>query len=61
MQKKKERDLLKKTNKLPQKQPTKKKSPNTYQINSGLRVVKTDSDTEGRARQALARSGQTSI
>ena len=48
---KKESDLLKKTIKLPQKQPAKERSPNTQRTDSGLRTVKMD----GYARVVLGR------
>ena len=57
----KESDLLKKTSKLPQKQPAKEQSPNTQWTDFGLRAMKTDSYAEGCAGQALACSGQTLI
>ena len=58
---KKESDLLRKTNKLPKKQPTKEQSPHKQRTNSGLRVVKTDDYAEGHAGQALTRNGYTSV
>ena len=58
---KKKSDLLKKTNKLPQKQPIKVKSPDTQLTDSGLRVVKTDNYTEGRTGLAPACSGKTLV
>ena len=53
---KKESDLLKKTSKLPQKQPAKEKSPDTQRTDSSLRAMKMNRYTEGRAGQAPARS-----
>ena len=44
---KKESDLLKKTRKLPQKQPAKEKSPSTQQTDFDLRAVKTIDYAEG--------------
>ena len=38
------------THKLPQKQPTKEKSPDTQWIDSDLRAMKTDDYTEGYAQ-----------
>ena len=58
---KNESDLLKKTSKLPQEQPTKEKSPNMQRIDSSLRAVKMDGYVEGHARQAPAYSGQTPV
>ena len=46
---KKENDLLKKTGKLPQKQPAKEKNPNTQQTNFSLKAVKTNGYAEGHA------------
>ena len=57
----KELDLLKKTSKLPQKQPTKEKSPDTQRTNSSLRAMKTNGYVEGYAEQASGRNGQTLI
>ena len=46
---KKKNDLLKKTNKLPQRQPAKEQSPNMQLTDSSLRAVKTDGYAEGHA------------
>ena len=60
---KKESDLLKKTktNKLPQKQPAKEKSPDTQRTDYGLRAEKTDGYAEGRVGQTPASCGQTPV
>ena len=47
--KKEEKRSLKKTNKLPQRQPAKEQSPDMQLTDSSLRVVKTDGYAEGHA------------
>ena len=54
---KKENDLLKKTSKLPQKQPAKEKSNDTQWTDSGLRAMKMDGYIKGCVGQAPVHSG----
>ena len=58
---KKENDFLKKTSKLPQKQPAKEKSLDTQWTEPSLTIVKTDGYTEGHARHPLVHSVQTPV